>query len=459
MELFNYAMYGDSGGSDKFADRRFRGETRGRAAAAAMPRVFPHLQIHQRPFASDFDEEPQGVPDSLAKKWAEERVHSTIVLGGPEQVSAADIFAEQQEHVRRNPHAGRSNRSSMAELVRQDLPWQPTSVSGVPQPTGGGGRAAPPRAARSTVQLTDEMPEGTGRPPPDGYFYNANGALQLRPVHAEAAARSHMIPTYFGAADVGPPEPQPNNGRARVEHNWAERADDRQVAMGRAGLHRSLGPTSEALIYGDGDAPPSAASPDARGGRRHIVGHASHVSDHLTWSEEGERRHHAGGRGRGGRALLASLSDSHLPPAAHRVGQPSLSGARPSGAAQLGDGEAYRPGQAPLAPPGHRGSELQLHYDQERRAWVGHDGMPTGADPLLGRRWQQPTAWEGGGLHAGSTQYATSTSHARPPMLGQPPLPRRFAPPTDGLRHPRLWKPAGLDDNVPRHLIRFGRRS
>ena len=271
-------------------------------------RTYPEKYNYQRPFASDGDEilrVPPANPD-----W-EARRRSQIVIAGPDEVSNDEIAWRRRMHEERNPYAGKANNSSL--ILTDEVLWQPRHpVSGAPVKNTHGSRALP-RAAKTSVQLTDEMPQGAGQRPPAGYYYNSNYELQPLPSHVSKATEDNIIPTFFGAPDVQAPPPAANGGRALAEgKSSAQRTVADAVMYGRqpgshaqAEVTRRRASRDDPLLVGEIrdrrlDRRRLGPEPEQQFGER--------VSEHLAWEHgdrgarggDGHYGHGGGGHGGGG---------------------------------------------------------------------------------------------------------------------------------------------------------------
>ena len=77
----------------------------------------------------------------------------------------------------REPVARRAGRKSTANRSRS-VASSVILTDEVRWPQGRNNRLHAGKAAHSVIQITDQMPEGAGKAPPAGYFYNKEGALQ-----------------------------------------------------------------------------------------------------------------------------------------------------------------------------------------------------------------------------------------------------------------------------------------
>ena len=243
-----------------------------------MTRTYPERHSVQRPFASDGDEILRAPPE----KWGS-RKRSQIVIGGPDEVSTAEIAMQRQELQQRNPYAGRANSSSV--ILTDEVRWHAINpVSGAPQdmqPVQHGGK---PRAAQSHIGglLTDEMPQEAGRRPPTGFYYNANGKLQAMP-SARPVMEDHLNPNYFGALESEPLQPFPSGvGRAHVEGGSAQRTLADAVIFGRQNGSQAR---AEANLNAATD------RPDRRRPGPAEVQFGDRVGEHLAWLGEGAGGH------------------------------------------------------------------------------------------------------------------------------------------------------------------------
>ena len=362
---------------------------------------------------------------------------SHIVMGGPEQVSHAEIVYEQQMAAARHKHAGRGQVSSV--VLTDEVLW-PAAPTG----RAHGGKSTQSDAVQQL--LTDQLPKGVGAPPPAGYFVNANGQLQPIRAHASTAARSQITPTLFGASNAAadaaaPPEAGAGQGKAQVHGAGAQRSIVDALVFGHQ--HGSRAHAEASL---------AAAAPPPEGKRR-IEGRPSAMGDALRWQSEGHGEEGFGGaapsaRMRWGwvagirRTSTCRHSRSRLPSRPtrrrwpctrrrrrpphrrrdhgahhhhHHHPPPTQLPAAPDptrathlgvgvnmGLGQLGGQYGGAHGGAALPPRGgaaayaERGglgvrppphpsepSAGQLLYDQEQRRWVSRDGVPARYDPLL----------------------------------------------------------------------------
>jgi hypothetical protein len=261
--------------------------------------VFPQMmqQKDYRPYALEHDAAPAMNPDAAARRRAEERVHSSIVLGGPDIVSAAEIAANAQEWAARRPLANAMGRSSVGELVRQDLPWVPSYLNGQqPRPDA---QHTPPRAARSSVLLSDE-PATHGEP---GYFDDLK--VRGKGEWGGRNMRSDVDRIVFGR-DMDGSEVIEGSGGHQDEEEAALRGKAGGGKDGRWPRHERS--EVQRLFHGSGE-----AAPDLRlAGRRHVAEQASRVMEHLSWGgaeaqaearkDEQEAARAGGGYGGGGYA-------------------------------------------------------------------------------------------------------------------------------------------------------------
>ena len=418
--------------------------------------------------------EPLALPRA-AQQAIDDPAH--IVMGGPEQVSHAEIVYEQQMAAARHKHAGRGQVSSV--VLTDEVLW-PAAPTG----RAHGGKSTQSDAVQQL--LTDQLPKGVGAPPPAGYFVNANGQLQPIRAHASTAARSQITPTLFGASNAAadaaaPPEAGAGQGKAQVHGAGAQRSIVDALVFGHQ--HGSRAHAEASL---------AAAAPPPEGKRR-IEGRPSAMGDALRWQSEGHGEEgfggaapsaHAMGMGGGHQAYeyvpplekpFAIPADPppmamHPPPSEaphrrrdhgahhhhhHHPPQTQLPAAPdPTRATHLGVGVNMGLGQlggqyggahggAALPPRGgaaayaERGglgvrppphpsepSAGQLLYDQEQRRWVSRDGVPARYDPLL----------------KGMAAAVPSAPQPVGSAVGAPPL--RYGGGGGGgggLRHPKLW--------------------
>jgi len=164
------------------------------------------LQAHQReaPFALEGD--VYAAPTHVNDR----HTYSQIALGGPDQITRADILMAQQAARLRNPHAGRSQLSSL------QLTDEPPAPKPLPLPP----RA---RAARSSIEITDQLPANAARRPPEGFFYNEHGNLQAKPAYGPRPTQiSNAL--FGGPADSVPyADEQKHTGRAQIPDARAQR--------------------------------------------------------------------------------------------------------------------------------------------------------------------------------------------------------------------------------------------
>ena len=393
------------------------------------------------PFAMDGDDSvlPPDAGNPLQKRYSDEITKSHFALGGPEQVSQADIAYEQGVAAQRHRHAGRSQASNV--ILTDEVRW----------PTGPSARAHGGKSTYSQVQLNDQLPEGAGALPPAGYFYNAHGELHQLPAHAATAARSNMSAVYFGGnlegSELAAERALPQAGRAQVASGRAQRSLVDAIVFGHQ--HGSFSDAEASL----------AAANNQKVGKRMLPVRQSRIDEAMQWDVEESPRggrgeatgSAAGGYAPGGYAppphqylqqqqqyqqpppqyqplpLQQQYQQQHQPPQQSYQPPPqqsylqqpyhqAASGAAPSSGASGVGASSSR--QAP-------GGQLagQLLYDQEKRQWVTRDGQPARFDPLLRGgavvRQQQPAA---------------------PPPRYQPHPPGAAqAAAAGGLRHPKLW--------------------
>ena len=213
------------------------------------------LQAHQReaPFALEGD--VYAAPTHVNDR----HTYSQIALGGPDQITRADILMAQQAARLRNPHAGRSQLSSL------QLTDEPPAPKPLPLPP----RA---RAARSSIEITDQLPANAARRPPEGFFYNEHGNLQAKPAYGPRPTQiSNAL--FGGPADSVPyADEQKHTGRAQIPDARAQRQHVDALVFGA----QRAGPAHDIDL-----APPHE-------GRRHVIGRSSHVGAELRWEEEAE---------------------------------------------------------------------------------------------------------------------------------------------------------------------------
>jgi len=213
---------------------------------------------------------PWGVEgDVLAApgRVSDKHTYSQFQLGGPDEVTRADIVQAQQAARMRNPHAGRNQLSS---LVMSDEP-----VENRPTPRGN-----PARAARSSIEITDRLPPDAARQPPEGFFYNAHGNLQAHRAHGPKP--SQISNALFGGQQDSPgmyAEPS-QLGRAHVDARAQKTRVDALVFNSHHG-----GPVAESELE---------SKPE---GRRHILGRSSHIASEMRWAEHGAAEEYLKGGG------------------------------------------------------------------------------------------------------------------------------------------------------------------
>jgi hypothetical protein len=380
--------------------------------AGCLMRTFAERQTNGAPpFAVDHGQQlvlPPGISNPLAKKYSEKHTESHFVLGGPEQVSATDIQREGLVAAARHRHAGRTQLSSV--VLTDEVRW----------PAAPSNRAHGGKATCSSVELTDQQPQ---REMP---------ASQQGRAHVTGHAQPPLSPVYFGGAVTNEEAPQPKHGHGRA-----------QVPSSRA--QRSL---VDAIVFGHqrgsyADAEASLAAAAHREGRRHLGGHASHMTEALSWHDDDNAGGGAGGKDERPRAAAAPYdrrydapyeavhheraqfgTGQEVPPARqvipvrvpHNIASTAVPAPHllPAHVSDKQNNQGANRAHAPPAVPAMDPVAGQLLYDQEKRQWVTRDGVPARFDPLL----------RGGAV-------------VRQP--GPPPL--RFAPQAavGGLRHPKLW--------------------
>ncbi|KOO53867.1 hypothetical protein Ctob_012793 [Chrysochromulina tobinii] len=318
------------------------------------------LQAHQReaPFALEGD--VYAAPTHVNDR----HTYSQIALGGPDQITRADILMAQQAARLRNPHAGRSQLSSL------QLTDEPPAPKPLPLPP----RA---RAARSSIEITDQLPANAARRPPEGFFYNEHGNLQAKPAYGPRPTQiSNAL--FGGPADSVPyADEQKHTGRAQIPDARAQRQHVDALVFGA----QRAGPAHDIDL-----APPHE-------GRRHVIGRSSHVGAELRWEEEAEHERFVPSA-----PELVDYSRAAAPPRLSPVSQYQLPTQIPS---------------ANAAPPAAV-SGGPLVYDPVQRRWVTRDGgVPSARDPIL----------RGGPSGGPPTQYDAPTAAA----------------PSGGMRHPKLW--------------------
>ena len=197
------------------------------------------LQAHQReaPFALEGD--VYAAPTHVNDR----HTYSQIALGGPDQITRTDILMAQQAARLRNPHAGRSQLSSL------QLTDEPPAPKPLPLPP----RA---RAARSSIEITDQLPANAARRPPEGFFYNEHGNLQAKPAYGPRPTQiSNAL--FGGPADSVPyADEQKHTGRAQILDARAQRQHVDALVFGA----QRAGPAHDIDL-----APPHE-------GRRHVLG-------------------------------------------------------------------------------------------------------------------------------------------------------------------------------------------
>jgi len=415
------------------------------------------------PFAVVGDEYSNPLPS----RYAEKHTYSQISLGGPDQVRPEDIRREAILVQAKNPYAGRSQASSISFAQNEELA----------PPQAGGRVHRGGRAAQSTIELTDRMPDGAGRLPPPGFFFNAHGNLQAEPAHAKIAARSHISNAIFGGApDAGGPPPDAQEhikGRARVDSAKAGGSIVDAIVFG----HQRGSATDAAACL----AAKAAAEP--RDGRKHVRGRDSLITDSLMWDHaeavQPPMQLLAPGEPYWAQAQYPAqpLADqqhrvasfdfqprSFQPPPSFDDPPHAVDYTRAGGVPRTSTIPTYElpasqvPGSVSRLDPtgGGGGQGAPLLYDQEQRRWVSRDGIPTKHDPILrsghghGHVQDAPRGPSGGGGGGGfrHPKLWLSTAQAAYPQPTIPPpgaamgmddrgrlssqFTRNFAPPAPG---------------------------
>ena len=378
-------------------------------------RVYPEKQLDFRPYA---DEDDIALP-ALFRPYADDRAHSSIVLAGPEQVSAAEIAANAQERAAHHAAANAMNRSSVGQLVRQDLPWVPSTLSGQKRTSGASDvdvawrRAlrTPPRAARSTLVLTDEPAIGFSDDVKTRRVYGRN-------------MRSDVDRIVFG---------RDFDGSEEIEGEGGHMSEAAPRGKGGGVFRRNMRSDVDSIVFGrDLDGSDAFEQAPVRGeGRRHMAaGHASNVMEHLTWGEadaadEAASAHRGGG---GGGAHSGGYSGALDTSAALEASLERLRGRT----LEASFSEPQLPFRRPAPPPSQRPSQLPpaavASPTLRREASVG--GLVPGW-----RLMQEPLYT----AHVDQRAVPTSSYDMR-----------YEEPPPGGLRHPMLWRPDWLGGSVRR---------
>ena len=279
------------------------------------------LQAHQReaPFALEGD--VYAAPTHVNDR----HTYSQIALGGPDQITRADILMAQQAARLRNPHAGRSQLSSL------QLTDEPPAPKPLPLPP----RA---RAARSSIEITDQLPANAARRPPEGFFYNEHGNLQAKPAYGPRPTQiSNAL--FGGPADSVPyADEQKHTGRAQIPDARAQRQHVDALVFGA----QRAGPAHDIDL-----APPHE-------GRRHVIGRSSHVGAELRWEEEAEHERFvpsAPGAPPAGGWAMDAFPAPRSAAAAHELFRPLIDPSQPPYQYQQQQQQYYSPPQQQYAPP------------------------------------------------------------------------------------------------------------
>ena len=394
---------------------------------------------------------------------------SQVSFGGPEMITPAEIYYNQVAAVQKHQKAYFANKSNI-ELTDEVQKRKPPMARNDPNR---------PRAAQSSIALTDSLPAGAGQLPPAGFFYNANGMLQELPAHAAYAARSQIAQVVPGfeknlppssalQKDNPPPAEYVPRGRAKVAANSAQRTLVDAIVNGRQ--HGSTSAANAAL---------ERYAPAPEGKKQYMVGDGQKaLKNALSWEEPIEEeppQYGYGGGGGGAGYQYNPPYDAYFPPQQHQQQFQPLPVQPPPQQPMVDYTSQYAqqgmmqypppPPPQPMPPPqtisqnppprypqayppvipgmGRPRPDLppppqpqppsfaqaqaysgdagagQLMYDQERRQWVTRDGQPARYDPML----------------KGGQAIAQAPSAQMPPRF----QPQSQKPNAGGMRHPKLW--------------------